>query len=86
MAGKRVINGGTSGQCAVIRRQFRTARHKQWAKQPSNGGGRDAKGRLFVLYSQLLPLHEQLSDEDKDTHQFPEKDFDSFVSNPLTAN
>jgi hypothetical protein len=32
-------------------RYARPAKHKQWTKQPSNGGGRDAKGRLFVLYS-----------------------------------
>lgn len=51
LVGKRAIEGGFSGQCAEIKRHFRTAKHKQWTKQPSNGGGRDAKGRLFFLYS-----------------------------------
>ena len=51
LVGKRTIEGGFSGQCAEIKRQFRTAKHKQRTKQPSNGGGRNAIGRLFVLYS-----------------------------------
>jgi len=34
-----------------VRKRFRAARREKWTKQPSNGGGRDAKGRLFVLYS-----------------------------------
>ena len=29
----------------------RGARNAKWTKQPSNGRGRDAIGRLFVLYS-----------------------------------
>ena len=51
--GKSVINGGTSGQCAAIKRQFRTAKHIQGTKQPSNGGGRDANERLFVCYPEI---------------------------------
>jgi hypothetical protein len=32
-----------------------------WTKQPSNGGGRDAKWRLFVLYSEYIQFTEQLT-------------------------
>ncbi len=52
-SGKTGNRRGSSGQCAAIRRQFRTAWHNQWTQQPSNGGGRDATGRLFVLYSEF---------------------------------
>ncbi len=40
IGGKRVREGGFSGQCAVIRRRFRSARHEKWTDQPVIGDGR----------------------------------------------
>ena len=51
IGGKTDNKRGFSGHCAVICRRFRGARGEKQTKLTANGGGRDAKGRLFVLYS-----------------------------------
>ena len=37
---------------------FGRARDARWAQQRFNGGGRDAKGRLFVLYPLSVGQHD----------------------------
>ena len=53
IGGKTGNKGGFSGHCVVICRRFRGARGEKQTKLTANGGGRDAKGRLFVLHSLL---------------------------------
>ena len=51
IGGKTGNKAGLSGLCAVICKRFRGARGEKQTKLTANGGGRDAKGCLFDLYS-----------------------------------
>ena len=52
IGGKTGNKGRVSGHCAVMWRRFRGARGEKRIRLTANGGGRDEKGRLFVLYSE----------------------------------
>jgi hypothetical protein len=51
IGGKTGNKGGVSGHCAVMWRRFRGAQGEKRIRLTANGGGRDEKGRLFVLHS-----------------------------------